>query len=208
MVSEFSQWVHALYQSHPELVLGLAFVALIPILALAGLLFMPRTAGSRTSERQTASVDVAGVEAGWLIRDEIYPDAARLRVGRRGVLVGAGDDVDFHVHGPGIAEYHARFAQDDGGFAIVRLAGDGDVAIYVEGKPQVQARLSGGETIKIGATVLTFEVTCPALDQLTVQAQRKNLGPNYGGRRKGDRQWLGEAVAGSADTGDRSWEGR
>lgn len=179
---------------HPELMIGLGVLAAVPVLAIAGLVLLPKHQPvSRTHGRRFRPSDDSAVSVGWLRLDGSEPGWHRVDGG--GVSIGSGPDADIVASGPGIAPFHARIAYCERGFLILSLAGPGSDAVYVNGKPQLHATLLGGETIEIGSVVLTFQITCPALDELTVQRKRSPVLATNSRRHKGDWRWRGGETA-------------
>ncbi len=192
----------AMFQdANPILALGLILVILAPLLAIAGWLLMPR------AKRPAAVADWIGPEAvdrefGFLCPGD-RPDT-RLRIDEVGLTIGAAAHADLVIDGPGIAEVHARVVSEDGVFRLISLAGADDVAIYVNGKRQLDCVLAAGDTIKIGASVLTFETDCPALDELAVHAKRSKTPRQNGAIRSGGKRWQGGAVEATVQVQGRS----
>lgn len=178
-----------LYAASPELLFGLSMLAAMPVLAVVGLFLLPTDRSTRKSLTRSRVVDRRSIDVGWIRRDDAA--FARRRIDAGGLSIGSADQADVRIAGPGVAPYHARIAHVDEGFVLVSLAGSNDVAIYVNGKPKPSATLLGGETIEIGGVVLTFEVSCPGLDQLPVQAKGLAGRATTAKRFKGERRWPG-----------------
>lgn len=196
---DFRRWASQVFEVSPELAIGLIVVGIAPLLALIGWLVMSRT-GSAVPAR--AGAGEADLTVGVLRRAD--QPSSPYRVGEGGLLLGGGADADVVLDGPGISEYHARIAKDGRAYFLIRLASDEDVAIYVDNKVVLQQPLDGGETIRIGGHVLTFELACPALDQLPLQAKRPAFGPKNGQIRTGGRRWQGAVIEATVDILARS----
>lgn len=194
---EVEAWIAAFTQAcmqNPGLAMAAGILLAVPVFAIGGLMLLP--SGRRQSNLTADESASLNLDAGGTIR--VAGQTLPYQVGNHGLLIGAGPHCEIELDSPGIADAHARIARGERGCAIVRLAGEDDVGIYVNGRLVLHHLLQDGETIKIGPFVLTFETTCPALDEIADQGRRSTWGagspaPEGDRRRFGGRRWQGAA---------------
>jgi len=165
-------FVDAYFSTHPELIIGLAVLAAVPVLTLLGLL-LPRRAAQPPNLAQYSS-DAEALSA----HNEVFwlsvPDGYKICVNRGPVTIGAGSDCHIQIQGSGICELHAVVMHDEAGCEVIRMSGDKHVAVYIDGFKIDRAALCDGQKLKIGSHVVSFEVACHGLDQLPVHADRSH----------------------------------
>ena len=184
-LATIESWIGTVAQLSPELMLALGAAALLPALAVAGLLLPRRRGMERASltrfvrtERKRAAPFVAEPSADetWISVRAGDPDATatskqRACISRGAVRIGSADDCDLVINGPGIAPLHAVAIPDtDGTARLVRFADERGVAVYIDGELRNEGTLTAGKTVRIGSVLLDVGETCHGLDQLPVQA--------------------------------------
>jgi hypothetical protein len=180
--SAFTDWVASSYNRAPALVLGLvAALVAVPPLAFAGLLARRREAQSvsiaeartevRRIPRDTEIQPREGVRTGhiplrpqeaWIQLEnasEVAPSttANRFSLGRTLLRIGRETDNDICLEDVTVHRYHAAVHRtEDAEFVITDLSSAGGNGVVVNGRSVAEARLSNGDTIKLGNARLTF----------------------------------------------------
>lgn len=159
-------WIDQGYRAAPALMLGLAFCAAIPVLAVAARTkafavrdraatrryraFLHRDAEAKIANSAIEKPSFAFLEA-------LGPNGARYAIARDMLRIGREDDNDIRIPSKAIHRYHAaiyREAFDD--WHIADLSGAGGNGIAVNGQRCSDARLHDGDVIDLGPGKLRF----------------------------------------------------
>ena len=165
-----ARWLAGAYAHAPALMLGLGFLLVAPIVALAGLALRARPLdGDRTLRLRDGAGDVEPIdERTRSVRVPARPSVAwievegapgrRWRVGNTLVRVGREEDNDIRLEARTVHRYHAvvhRSAEQN--YLVTDLSGRGN-GVRVNGRPVREARLDDGDRIGIGGETLRFRL--------------------------------------------------
>jgi hypothetical protein len=161
-------WIVDSYARAPALVLGLAVLAAVPLVALAGVMLRAapldrertrlvrggRGLGEDATGTARGSERASPPGEGWLEIDG--QPGRRIRIGRGLVRVGREDDNEIRLVARTVHRYHAVVHRNaDGEHVVTDLSGGGN-GVLVNGRRIVEARLSDGDIISIGGESLRF----------------------------------------------------
>jgi hypothetical protein len=159
-------WVRDGYARAPALMAGLALVALIPPLALAGGIinliektFEARARREVEEPMRTALASTLGLglpRSAWIVLEGA--DAPRRPVPREMLSFGREDDNDIRLEHATVHRHHAVLHRTtDAQFVIRDLSGPAGNGVKVNGQRVAQRSLMDGDRIEIGAVVVKFE---------------------------------------------------
>ena len=204
--TEATQLVLGAYTDQPELVIALGLAVAVPLLVGASAYLPTNT----TDKKRT---DIVPLSRDRSADDEVGPDAPetsgvlRYRLGNepgrpiglRALRIGATDDCHFVIDGDDVADLHAIVVGDHNGrINLVRIAPNTALGIYVDGELSVARDLKGGETIKIGRHLFSFETSCHGLDPMNRQATAQaNATGEQDHRASGGRAWAVQTSSGA-----------
>lgn len=151
------------YAAAPALMIGLAAMALVPALALGGVVvgFIARrraqqAAAAVTATGPTAIIDDLATSCAWItIEGETPP---RRVMAREMLSIGRQDDNVVQLEDAGVHRHHALVHRAPDTRVFIRdLSGRGGNGVKVNGERVWSRALKNGDRIEIGAKVLTFE---------------------------------------------------
>ena len=167
-VRSVTDFVGRSFGTHPELLMALAVLSLFPLLILLGAL-IPRRRRALPASVQPAApqtqLPIAASRSEYWLKTR---DGQSACVNRRVVTIGADPGCSIVIDGPGVADLHALVSLEEAGCRVVRLADPSSVAVYIGNERVDVADLSGGEKIRIGANIVSFDACCHGLDELPV----------------------------------------
>lgn len=188
------------YERAPLIVIALVGALSVPLLAMLGWLFVPRSLRPPAHPVDSSARAFVGHSDRLVLQTAISPRPFAL--GDTIVRIGSHADNDLHLVGDRVADFHALLhPTGDGRFVIVDLTEPLDASVRVNGEAVAQCELRAGDQIVIGsrAFALLAETAAPAVEdeddsQVTTQsAPSKGDDPHDGrqgdtGRRASGRQ--------------------
>ncbi|MEO1711213.1 MAG: FHA domain-containing protein [Pseudomonadota bacterium] len=203
---ETTQLVFGAYTDQPELVIALGLAVAVPLLVgVSAYLPTNTTAKKRTDivplSRDGSGDDETGVnvsETSGVLRYRLGNEPGR-QIGLRALRIGAAADCHFVIDGDDVADLHAIVVGDHNGrINLVRIAPNTALGIYVDGELSVARILRGGETIKIGRHLFSFETSCHGLDPMNRQSTEKaKVIGEQNHRASGGRAWAVQTSSGA-----------
>lgn len=151
------------YRAAPALMLGMGFLAAIPLIALASRLSQLRYATETLAARADDadfSAEVSGDTLdfpGPAFVEVIGARNARFAILRDMLRIGQEDDNDIRIPSRGVHRYHAAIHREDvSDWWITDLSGTDGKGVIVNGQKCSDARLHDGDVIELGPGRLKF----------------------------------------------------
>ncbi len=162
-----SQWIAECYRKVPALVLGLAAIAALLPLALAGPIMRRAARGganaTRLIRRRGTSIEDTAVDGrtqvpAWPSRAWITAEGGRpIAIQRSVVRIGREMDNDVCIPHDTVHRYHAAIHRtEDAEFVITDLSSCHGNGVTVDGRRVHESKLYNGNVIELGAVKLTF----------------------------------------------------
>jgi FhaA, N-terminal domain/FHA domain len=115
----------------------------------ATMIYKPRPPAAQ--ETEAVSPEELGMEREIAV---LTADGERHEVVKRRVVLGRSKDCDVQIHDPNVSRRHAELRQEGAGYWIVDLGSTN--GIEVNGERTKRAKLSDGDTVKLGSTSIVF----------------------------------------------------
>ena len=159
------------YEAAPALMLGLAILAIVPVVALLTPAVeaitrqaMPRPAdATRRFRPQIQGDDIAGKISGAVAGhaapaylEVVGNEAVRFAIVRDMLRIGREDDNDVRIPSQAVHRYHAAVFREADTWFVSDLSGSNGNGIRLNGKPCFEACLKDGDIIELGPGRLRF----------------------------------------------------
>jgi hypothetical protein len=157
-------WVIDGYEKAPALMAGLAALALVPPLAIAGYLYHRVATARRRARPQPEPIHTIAASAmglgwpheAWITIDGVAP--VRRAVPREMLSFGREEDNDIRLDDASVHRHHAVLHRTPESHFIIRdLSGNGGNGVKVNGARVNQKALADGDRIELGKVVILFE---------------------------------------------------
>jgi hypothetical protein len=154
------------YEAAPALMLGLAILAVVPLVALVAPLIeaLVRPPEVTRRFRPTAALDQIAKEISGEIAahpphaflEVVGNEATRFPMARDMLRIGREEDNDIRIPSNAVHRYHAAIYREGDEWYVSDLSGNGGNGVRLNGKRCFEARLEDGDIIELGPGRLRF----------------------------------------------------
>lgn len=152
-LGDVSRWVADGYRRRPVIMIGLAGLALLPLLAVLGLLIQRRVA-IEPDPVTAPHMDDAAPRPAWI---KVGGTPVEMPADREVLMIGRQDDNDICIEDNTVHRYHALIERTrDAGFFIVDMSGPDGNGVRVNGERRLKSCLNNGDVVELGRARLEF----------------------------------------------------
>ena len=150
---DMALWIADGYRRRPVIMIGLAGLALVPLLAVAGLV-LQRRAADDPGPVTVPHMDDAAPRPAWI---KVGGTPVEMPTDREVLMIGRQDDNDICIEDNTVHRYHALIERTrDAGFFIVDMSGPDGNGVRVNGERRAKSCLNHGDIVELGRARLEF----------------------------------------------------